>query len=69
MVNVHPVLYYAGLKLYCIIQFPEDDIRVIFINTYSNIARIILCEVRIGSCRHDEIIMKNVSYNNQYDRH
>lgn len=29
-------------------QFPDDDIRVIFINSYSNIARIILCEVSIG---------------------
>ena len=26
-------------------QFPDDDIRVIFINTYSNVARILLCEV------------------------
>ena len=26
-------------------QFPRDDIRVIFINTYSNVARILLCEV------------------------
>ena len=37
-------------KLFCIVymQFPDDDIRVIFINSYSNIARIILCEVSIG---------------------
>ena len=27
------------------LQFPEDDIRVIFINTYSDVARIVLCEV------------------------
>ena len=27
------------------IQFPDDDIKVIFMNTHSSIARLIVCEV------------------------
>ena len=28
-------------------QFPEDDIRVIFVNTYSDVARVVMCEVGV----------------------
>ena len=30
-----------------IFQFPKDDIRVIFVNTYSDVARVVMCEVGV----------------------
>ena len=31
----------------CNMQFPEDDFRVIFVNAYSDIARVVMCEVGV----------------------
>ena len=31
----------------CNMQFPKDDFRVIFVNAYSDIARVVMCEVGV----------------------
>ena len=38
-----------GMPLICL-QSPDEDIRVILINTYSDVARVVLCEVGAYWC-------------------
>ena len=38
------------LNSHVCLQFPDEDIRVILINTYSDVARVVICEVGVYGC-------------------
>ena len=43
---VHKVIINYSMLIVSLFQYPNEDIRVILINSYSNVAKIVICEVR-----------------------